>query len=210
MYKKLISSILIVALLNLLGCYSIKSFTGPELKQVEEKEDKPDDIYVKTKDHQEYHFSDSNFYIENDTLYVIASVKGQFFEEKIALREIRSIQLENFKYHRPSLMTVSEYQKIELESGKPNEIYLTKTDFTKYHFMKLYYYIENDTLYGMGKVIIDRIQLDRKIALSDIESIEVKSVNWAATILLVLGIGTISFVTFAVIFIIINPDRFVK
>ena len=209
MNKKLISSILVVALLNLLGCYS-KSFIGPELKEVEEKEDKADEIYVKTKDHQEYHFSDSNFYIENDTLYGKAGDKGQFFEGKFALREIRSIQLESFKYHHPSLMTVSEYQKIELESGKPNEIYLTKTDFTKYHFMKPDYYIENDTLYGMGKVIIDRIQLDRKIALSDIESIEVKSVNWAATILLVLGIGTISFVTFAVIFIMINPELFTR
>jgi len=90
MYKKLISSILIVAFLNLLGCYSFKSMTVPEY-MVEEKEDKPDEIYVKTKDFQEYYFSDSNFYIENDTLY---ADKGQ----KIALSDINTIEVESINW----------------------------------------------------------------------------------------------------------------
>ena len=38
MNKKLISSILVVALLNLVGCYSFEPITVTEYKQVEEKE----------------------------------------------------------------------------------------------------------------------------------------------------------------------------
>ena len=69
-----------------------------------------------------------------------------------------------------------------------------KNDFTKYHFIEPYYYIENDTLYGMGKLISFREQqLDIKIALSDIESIQSEYFNLANTILLVLGISVISF-----------------
>ena len=93
MYKKLISSILVVALLNLLGCHSFKSVTVPEYKQVEE-EDKPDDIRVITKDSQEYHFSESNFYVEDDTLYGKVDISEQLLDRKIALSDIESIQFE--------------------------------------------------------------------------------------------------------------------
>jgi len=100
MYNKLISSLLVVALLNLLGCYSIQSVTVPEYKQVEEEEGIPNEIYVKTKDNQEYHFSDWNFYIENDTLYgkeiLFLSDREQLFDRKIALLNIESIEFEGF------------------------------------------------------------------------------------------------------------------
>ena len=133
MYKKLISSILIVTLLNLLGCYSFKSVTIPEFKKVEEKENKPNEFYVKTKDSQEYHFSDSNFYIENDTLYG---------------KEI-----------------------LRIDNRPPYEEY----------------------------------QLDRKIALSEIESIEIKFLNLTATTLLLLPFA---FVAFAYITFLIFPPKF--
>ena len=89
MYKKLISSILVVALLNLLGCYSSELVNVTEYKQIEE-EDKPDDIRVISKDSQEYHFSESNFYVENDTL------RGRAPIIKIALSNIESIEVESF------------------------------------------------------------------------------------------------------------------
>ena len=90
-------------------------------------------------------------------------------------------------------MTVSQYQKIEAESGKPDEIYLTKLDSTRYHFMKNDYYIENGALYGKGELLLSDGEelLDIKIALSDIESIEFWSFNWPKTGLLVLGIVAI-------------------
>jgi hypothetical protein len=93
-------------------------------------------------------------------------------------------------------MTVSQYQKIEAESGKPDEIYLTKNDSTKYHFTKNDYHIENDTLYGKGKLLlgdVEKLQV-RKIALSNIAFIEVDSINWLTTILLGLGIGVVAFI----------------
>ena len=191
MNKKLISSLLVIALLNLVGCYSFQSVTVPEYQNIEEEDGKPMEIFVTTKDFQEYHFSDSNFYIENDTLYgkriLFLSEEELPFEGKFALGEIESIQLEEFGQKYPT--TISQYQKIEAERGKPDEIYLTKYDNTRYHFMKNDYYIENDTLYGKGKLLLgDREQqLERKIALADIASFQFDEPDGMKTALLVVG-----------------------
>ena len=91
MHKKIISSILVVALLNLLGCYSSDLVTVTEYNQIKE-EDKPNDIIVKTKDSKGYHFQESNFYIENDTLFGKVSPRERSIGGKIAFREIASIQ----------------------------------------------------------------------------------------------------------------------
>ncbi|MGB5848245.1 MAG: hypothetical protein WBH40_07155 [Ignavibacteriaceae bacterium] len=203
MYKKLISSILVVALLNLVGCYSFESVSVPEYKQVEEEDGKPNEIKVVTKDFREYHFYDSGYYIHNDTLYGKVSVKELPLEGKFAYWEIESIQLENFDWYKPSLISVAELKKIEEETGKPDEIYLTKYDSTRYHFMKNDYYIEKDTLFGKGYLILDKEQpLDRKIDFSNIESIEVEKLNWGNTILLGLGIAATLFAIGAVVFMI--------
>jgi len=192
MHKKLISSILVVALLNLVGCYSFQSLTVPEYQKIEEEDGKPNEIYIKTKDFNEYHFSDSNFYIENDTLYgkgiLFLSEEEIPFEGKFAFVEIELIQLEYFDQKYPA--TISQYQKIEAERGKPDEIYLTKYNSTRYHFMKNDYYIENDTLYGKGKLLLGgrEQQLDRKIALADIASFQVDQINVITTAGLVIGI----------------------
>ena len=94
MHRKFFISFLLIALINfLLGCYSAESITVLEYKQVEE-EDKPDDIRVITKDSQEYHFSESNFYVEDDTLYGKVDISEQLLDRKIALSDIESIQFE--------------------------------------------------------------------------------------------------------------------
>ncbi|MFC2093988.1 hypothetical protein ACFLSH_00025 [Bacteroidota bacterium] len=202
MHRKFFISFLLLALINfLVGCYSFESVTVPEYKQVEGKKDKTDEIYIKTKDSEEYRFTKSNSYIENDTLYVngisLLSFAGLPYEGNFSLGEIKSIQLENFGQKYISLMTVSQYQQIETESGKPDKIYLTKTNSSKYSFMKNDYYIENDTLYGKGKLIIEKDQqFNRNIALSNIESMEVESINWLTTSLLVLGIGVLAITAF--------------
>jgi len=191
--KKLISSVLIFTLLNLFGCYSFEAFSVPEYKQVEEEESKPDEIYVTTKDSQEYHFLYSDYDIVNDTLYgkteMIVTDMEKPFEGKFALSEIKYIQFlaSNGSY---SIVSVSEYLKIEAESGKPDEIDITKYDYTRYHFMKDDYSIENDTLYGKGKLLSgDRaIPINKKIALSDIESFQLERFNWLYTSLLLAGI----------------------
>ncbi len=94
MCKKIFISFLLVALINFLfGCYSSELITVPEYNQIEEI-DKPDDIRVITKDFQEYHFSESNFYVENDTLYGKVGDGEQLLDRKIALLDIKSIQFE--------------------------------------------------------------------------------------------------------------------
>jgi len=191
MYKKFISSILVIALLNLLGCYSSDLVTVTEYNHIKE-EDKPNNIIVKTKDSQVYHFSDSNFYIKNDTLHGKVSTREQSIGGMIAFREIASIQFEDFGSKDPSLITISQYQKIEAETGKPDEIYLTKIDSTRYHFMKNDYYTVNDTLFGRGKLLID--DREQLIPLSEIEVIQYEYVDDLKTTLLVFGIAALSLI----------------
>ena len=183
MYKKVFISFLLVAILNLLvGCYSSKLINVAEYNQIEEK-GYPKEIYVKTYGSQQYNFLHKGHYIENDTLYGKISVTELPFEGKFAFGKIKSIQIGSDFY------PVSKYQKIEADSGKPYVIYLTKNDFTIYQFMKNDYYIENDTLYGKGKLILDDEELiDRSIALSDIESIQYEYLNVLTTSASVLGL----------------------
>ncbi len=105
MYKKVISSILVVTLLNLLGCYSSDLVNVTEYNQIEE-EDKPDEIRVITKDSKEYHFLESNFYVENDTLYgkQILVFTEQLKDRKIALSDIESIEVESFNWITTGLL----------------------------------------------------------------------------------------------------------
>ena len=199
MSKKFISGILVIALLNICGCYSFDVFTVPEYKQVEEEEGEPDEIYVITKDSKEYHFTDLDYYIEKDTLYgktkMIITDTEKPFEGKFALAEIKCIQFlaSDWNY---SIVSVSEYLKIEAESGKPDEIEITIVDNKKYHFMKDDYSIENDTLYGKGKLLSGKrsVPFVKKIALSDIESFQLERFSWLYTSLLSLSIvGLIAF-----------------
>ena len=101
MYKKLISNILVVALLIQVGCYSSEVVTVTEYKQFEEEEGKPDKIIVTTRDFETYHFFlDSGYYIENDTLYgkgiLFVNDEMQPFDRKgkIALSDIVSFQFD--------------------------------------------------------------------------------------------------------------------
>ena len=101
MYKKLISSILVVTLLIQVGCYSSEMVTVTEYKQFEEEEGKPDKIIVTTRDFETYHFFlDSGYYIENDTLYgkgiLFVNDEMQPFDRKgkIALSDIVSFQFD--------------------------------------------------------------------------------------------------------------------
>ena len=189
MYKKVLISFLLIAFINFIaGCSSMHSVSISEYKQLEEDDGKQDEIYVTTKDGQEYYFAESNFYFENDTLYGKASFKELPFEGKIAFGEIESIQLDVVGENITSPHSVSEYQKIVAEDGKPDEIYLTKNDDKRYYFLKTDYYTENDTLYGKGKMLVDREELINKIiALSDIESIQYEYLNVLTISALVLG-----------------------
>lgn len=106
MCKKIFISFLIIAIFNLLaGCYSSKIITVPEYNRIEDK-DKPDDIRLTTKDYKVYHFSESNFYVENDTLYGkgILLPSEEPFEVKIALSDVVSMEVENINWLNTSLL----------------------------------------------------------------------------------------------------------
>ena len=189
MNRKLFISFLVVALFNLVvGCYTIEKITVPEYTQMAES-DKPDEIRVTTKDSQEYRFSHANFYIENDTLYgkgkaILTDIQQQF-EGKVALSDIKYFQVRTSdgKY---SSVSVSQYLKIEAESGKPNEITLTTNDNKRYQFLKSDYHTGEDTLYGKGKLLSS--EKTKNIALSDILFIEVERFEMGKSCLLGSGI----------------------
>ena len=103
MNKKLISCILVAALLNLVGCYSLEAVSPGEYKRIEKERGKPESIQVETGDDKEYHFVDLQYTIENDTLIgtglmVVNNVK-QPFGGKIPLANITSIKVSEFDSH---------------------------------------------------------------------------------------------------------------
>jgi hypothetical protein len=93
-------------------------------------------------------------------------------------------------------VTVPEYTQVEVEEGKPSEIYVKTISKEWHHFKNYQFYIENDTLYGISSLLSDEWQpaSNTKIALSDIESMGVESKNWYLTSLIYLLIaGSIIF-----------------
>ena len=96
----IISMVLVVSLMNLIGCYSYKSVTLREYKQIEEEKGKPKTIYVLKGSNEEYHFSNKSYTIENDTLYgrglKVVNHEKQPFEGKIPIADITLIKLSEF------------------------------------------------------------------------------------------------------------------
>lgn len=92
--------LLIIPISFTTGCYTFNSINVSEYEEVEEKDGKPNEIYVKTKDQQWYHFTNFNYHIENDTLYAEGinktntTVYGQTVDVKIALSDIQYVKIE--------------------------------------------------------------------------------------------------------------------
>jgi hypothetical protein len=108
MYKKFFISFLLITFFNFIaGCYTFNSVSVPEYTQVEEEEGKPNEIYVKTNANQWYHFTNSNFHIENDSLHGISSLLSDDWQPasntKIALSDIESMGVESKNWYLTSL-----------------------------------------------------------------------------------------------------------
>jgi hypothetical protein len=88
-------------------------------------------------------------------------------------------------YHFKSV-TVPEYEEFEYKEGKPNEIYVKTKDGYWYYFINSNYYVDKDTLYGVGSKLSDDWQKAENftIALSNIESMGVEDMNYVTTGLL--------------------------
>ena len=77
-------------------------------------------------------------------------------------------------------ITKDEFNEGYFEDGEKREIYLTTKDSSRYHFLKDYYSIRYDTLYGKGEQIAmegNETEFSGKIAMEDIESLEGKEIN---------------------------------
>ena len=102
MHKKLISSVLIVALINIVGCYSGREVTLNEVLT----NDEISEITIKTKDSLRLSFEKNDFYFSNDTLKGKArtvsshSQVGEKLERAIPLSDIirfESIEFDGYK-----------------------------------------------------------------------------------------------------------------
>ena len=99
MYKKLISSILVCALLTqIVGCYSYQEITKEEFVQTEEYSD----LRVRTKDQNWYEFYENDYTVKEDSIYGSGRnifKPGSKFDEdftgSISLKDI-----ESFKFDR--------------------------------------------------------------------------------------------------------------
>ena len=108
MLKKILISFLLVAFINLLtGCYSFQSVSLSEFTQYKIEKGKPNEIYVKTKEHEWYHFTNSNYYIKNDTLFgngkLLEEGWGELSSNKIALINIESLGINKKDWARTYL-----------------------------------------------------------------------------------------------------------
>ena len=193
---------LIVTTFNfLIGCYSTEVVNVSQYNS-KDKEDKPNTIQVLTQDGQRYSFSDAKFYIVDDTLYgekvVVINDKWVSFTGKISFNEIKEIEFynENNWYYQ---LSISEYEQIEKEGKKPDEIFLMAADSLKFYFLKDDYYLEYDTLYGRGKLLSEAKGevFKKNIALSNIELIEYQYFSSYKLIFWVIGLLVFAFLFIA-------------
>jgi len=96
LYKKLIFSILFVALLNLLGCYSNQILYPDQYQVIKEACSEADEIIINLKNGEKYKFVRGYFDIHNDSLtgegFVIKNEIEEPYKGKIPLSQIKTIQ----------------------------------------------------------------------------------------------------------------------
>lgn len=104
MYNKLLSSLIVIALLNLIGCYSSREVTLNEVLT----NDEISEIKIKTKDSLSLSFEENDFYIINDTLKGKSSHPqiGEKFERAIPLSDIISFESIEFDGSKTATTTV--------------------------------------------------------------------------------------------------------
>ena len=100
-YKKLISSLFVVALLTqIVGCYSYQEITKEEFVQTEEYSD----LRVRTTDHNWYEFYENNYTVKEDSIYgsgrkifKLGNKFGEDYTRSISLEEIESFKFDKFE-----------------------------------------------------------------------------------------------------------------
>ena len=100
MYKKLISSILVVALLHLVGCSTPKMITKEEFQQASEYPD----LEVQFPHDTVYQFDEGDYVVQSDSVYGKGKVKSKVgrrvvyndYEGSISIEEAEEIRIDKF------------------------------------------------------------------------------------------------------------------
>ena len=100
MYKKLISSILVVALLHLVGCSTPKMVTKVEFLQASEYPD----LEVQFQNNIVYHFDEGNYVVQYDSVYGNGKIKSKVgrdiiyedYEGCISIDDAEEIRIDKF------------------------------------------------------------------------------------------------------------------
>jgi hypothetical protein len=99
MNKKLISSLLILLLLNLFGCYSYQTISTEELNRAEENKD----LQVITKNKHTYEFEEGNYAFNSDSIYGSGKLRlkndkkvNEDYEGSIYFQDIEKLKMKGF------------------------------------------------------------------------------------------------------------------
>jgi len=92
------------------------------------------------------------------------------------------------------VITIKDFKQIEIQEV-PDNIWVITRDSSEYHFIKPDYYVEDDTLFGERKYILNDEEhvLVSKITRSDIESIRTEKEN-GGTKFLIIGFALVIFI----------------
>ena len=92
------------------------------------------------------------------------------------------------------VMTIKDLENID-KKDVPDDIWVTTKDSTEYHFIKPDYYVEDDTLFGERRYILNDEErvLVRKITHSDIESIQTEK-GGVGSNLVIIGVALAIFI----------------
>lgn len=131
--KKLISSILVVALLSL-GCSDIVHITKKEFNEGYFEDGEKSEIYVTTKDSLHYHFLDYSYYIQYDSLcgdgnQLDLQEERLPFDGKIAMENIESIERKEMDVVMSSVVAVVLIATLIIAIVVINEIAESIPDF---------------------------------------------------------------------------------
>lgn len=100
MYKRLISSILVFALLNLVGCYTYQRITKKDFLEASEYPD----LKVQFQDKIDYYFDEGNYIVQSDSVYGTGKIKSkegrrtvyEDFEGGISINDSEQIRIDKF------------------------------------------------------------------------------------------------------------------
>ena|SRR3989337_718161 len=100
MLKKSFICLLILSILNLIGCYSSEVVSKKDFDAGQAQIDFSAELNLTTKDYDRYTFPPGFYHIENDTLHgegrIITSGKNSPFNGKLAMNDIISFEQNQF------------------------------------------------------------------------------------------------------------------